>query len=133
MHRHRLLACLAVALALSGCDRQPVGLRVYGDVPALPLAASLDAIERWLAIHHQPSWRALRPPLGRGEIERRAKVIAERRDFVQQRGLAAMGPLMGPVMAELRGKADGAIINARLKAALEKAAAGGTGSSGGRP
>jgi glutamyl-tRNA(Gln) amidotransferase subunit E len=49
-----------------------------------------------------------------------AKVIAERRDFVKAKGLAAMGPLMGPVMAELRGKADGAVINARLKAALEK-------------
>lgn len=49
-----------------------------------------------------------------------AKVIAERKDFVKSKGLAAMGPLMGPVMAELRGKADGAVINARLKAALEK-------------
>jgi Glu-tRNA(Gln) amidotransferase subunit E-like FAD-binding protein len=29
---------------------------------------------------------------------------------------------MGPVMAELRGKADGALISARLKAALEAAA-----------
>jgi Glu-tRNA(Gln) amidotransferase subunit E-like FAD-binding protein len=33
-----------------------------------------------------------------------------------------MGPLMGPVMAELRGKADGALISERLKAALQKAA-----------
>jgi glutamyl-tRNA(Gln) amidotransferase subunit E len=49
-----------------------------------------------------------------------AKVIAERRDFVKAKGMAAMGPLMGPVMAELRGKADGAVINARLKAAIEK-------------
>jgi glutamyl-tRNA(Gln) amidotransferase subunit E len=51
-----------------------------------------------------------------------AKVLAERADFVKARGLGAMGPLMGPVMAELRGKADGALINARLRAALEKAA-----------
>jgi len=49
-----------------------------------------------------------------------AKVIAERADFVKARGAAAAGPLMGPVMAELRGKADGALIAARLKAALEK-------------
>ncbi|MEK6975801.1 MAG: Glu-tRNA(Gln) amidotransferase subunit GatE [Candidatus Thermoplasmatota archaeon] len=49
-----------------------------------------------------------------------AKVIAERRDFVKARGLAGMGALMGPVMAELRGKADGAVINARLKAAIEQ-------------
>lgn len=48
-----------------------------------------------------------------------AKVIAERADYVKSRGMAAIGPLMGPVMAELRGKADGALISARLKAAIE--------------
>lgn len=52
-----------------------------------------------------------------------AKVLASRADLVKSKGMAAMGPLMGPVMAELRGKADGAVINARLKAALEKATA----------
>lgn len=51
-----------------------------------------------------------------------AKVMAERADFVKARGMGAIGALMGPVMAELRGKADGAVISARLKAALEKAA-----------
>lgn len=50
------------------------------------------------------------------------RVIAERRDFVRSRGAGAIGPLMGPVMAELRGKADGAVISARLKAAVDKAA-----------
>ncbi|MEA3143301.1 MAG: glutamyl-tRNA(Gln) amidotransferase subunit [Thermoplasmata archaeon] len=50
-----------------------------------------------------------------------AAVIAERADFVKARGMAAMGPLMGPVMAQLRGKADGALISERLKAALERA------------
>jgi glutamyl-tRNA(Gln) amidotransferase subunit E len=50
-----------------------------------------------------------------------AKVLAERADFVKAKGPAAAGPLMGPVMAELRGKADGALIAARLKAALEAA------------
>ncbi|MEA3204042.1 MAG: glutamyl-tRNA(Gln) amidotransferase subunit [Thermoplasmata archaeon] len=51
-----------------------------------------------------------------------AAVIAERADFVKSRGMAAMGPLMGPVMAQLRGKADGALISERLKAAIERAA-----------
>ncbi len=51
------------------------------------------------------------------------RVISERQDFVKQRGMAAMGPLMGPVMAELRGKVDGAVISQRLKAAIEKAIA----------
>jgi glutamyl-tRNA(Gln) amidotransferase subunit E len=51
-----------------------------------------------------------------------AAVLAERADFVKARGMAAMGPLMGPVMAQLRGKADGALISERLKVALERAA-----------
>lgn len=51
-----------------------------------------------------------------------AKVIAERKEFVRSKGMDAVGPLMGPVMAELRGKADGAVISARLKAAIAKAA-----------
>jgi glutamyl-tRNA(Gln) amidotransferase subunit E len=50
-----------------------------------------------------------------------AAVIAERIEFVRDRGMGAIGPLMGPVMAELRGKADGALISDRLKAAIEKA------------
>lgn len=49
------------------------------------------------------------------------RVVAEKLDFVKQRGLAAQGPLMGPIMAELRGKADGQLISARLKAAIEAA------------
>jgi len=47
------------------------------------------------------------------------KVVGERRDFVKARGAAAQGPLMGPVMAELRGKADGKLVADRLKAAIE--------------
>ncbi len=48
-------------------------------------------------------------------------VIASRLDFVRERGMASMGPLMGPVMAELRGKADGAVLSAKLKQAIQKA------------
>ena len=40
-----------------------------------------------------------------------ARVIAERRDFVRERGMGALGPLMGVVMQELRGKADGKLIS----------------------
>lgn len=50
-----------------------------------------------------------------------ARVLAEKGDYIKSRGMAALGPLMGPVMAELRGKADGQVISARLKAALEAA------------
>ena len=40
-----------------------------------------------------------------------ARVVAERRDFVRERGMSALGPLMGVVMQELRGKADGKLIS----------------------
>ncbi|MCK4811580.1 MAG: Glu-tRNA(Gln) amidotransferase subunit GatE [Methanosarcinales archaeon] len=39
------------------------------------------------------------------------RVVAERRDFVRERGMGALGPLMGVVMQELRGKADGKLIS----------------------
>ena len=52
-----------------------------------------------------------------------ARVVAGRLSFVREKGLAAQGPLMGPVMAELRGKADGSLIAERLRAAIEKAMA----------
>lgn len=47
-------------------------------------------------------------------------IIDERLDFVKERGMGAMGPLMGPVMAELRGKVDGSLISERLKVAIER-------------
>jgi len=48
------------------------------------------------------------------------KVVSERIDFVKQRGLEALGPLMGVIMKELRGKADGKTINEILKKEIEK-------------
>ena len=37
-------------------------------------------------------------------------VITSRADFITERGMAAVGPLMGMVMAELGGSADGALV-----------------------
>jgi glutamyl-tRNA(Gln) amidotransferase subunit E len=48
------------------------------------------------------------------------KIISERKTFVQQRGMDAVGPLMGVVMKELRGKADGKTISEVLKKEIEK-------------
>ncbi|MDI3486492.1 MAG: glutamyl-tRNA(Gln) amidotransferase subunit [Methanolobus sp.] len=42
-------------------------------------------------------------------------VIRERQDFVKEKGMAAVGPLMGVVMAEVRGKVDGKTISEILK------------------
>jgi len=48
------------------------------------------------------------------------KIVSERREFVKQRGLDSLGPLMGIVMKELRGKADGKLISKILKQEIEK-------------
>jgi glutamyl-tRNA(Gln) amidotransferase subunit E len=39
------------------------------------------------------------------------RVVSERVDFIRERGEASLGPLMGIVMKELRGKVDGKIIS----------------------
>ena len=41
-------------------------------------------------------------------------LIEEKLEFVKERGMGAIGPLMGPVMSEFRGKMDGAKINELL-------------------
>ena len=43
------------------------------------------------------------------------KIIADRSDFVLQKGQAALGPLMGVVMSEVRGSVDGKIVSEILK------------------
>ncbi len=48
------------------------------------------------------------------------KIVSERIDFIKQRGLGAIGPLMGIIMKQLRGKADGKTINEILKKEIEK-------------
>jgi glutamyl-tRNA(Gln) amidotransferase subunit E len=47
-------------------------------------------------------------------------VVRARRDFITQKGEAAFSPLMGEVMKELRGKADGATVSRILREAMTK-------------
>ena len=55
------------------------------------------------------------------EIEVLAKkIVSERIDFVKQRGLGAIGPLMGVIMQQLRGKADGKVISEILREEIQK-------------
>lgn len=49
-----------------------------------------------------------------------AKIVSDRADFVKERGPSAMGPLMGIVMKELRGKADGALVSKVLGDEIKK-------------
>ena len=42
-------------------------------------------------------------------------IVSLKKDFIQERGARAVGPLMGVVMKELRGKVDGKVINEILE------------------
>lgn len=60
--------------------------------------------------------RKLVPAVTREELETIVrKIIAERKDFVAQKGNAALGPLMGVVMKEVRGSVDGKLVSEVLK------------------
>jgi glutamyl-tRNA(Gln) amidotransferase subunit E len=50
-----------------------------------------------------------------------ARVVADRAGFVRERGMAALGPLMGLVMAEVRGSADGKRVAVLLREAIAAA------------
>ncbi|NLK25766.1 MAG: Glu-tRNA(Gln) amidotransferase subunit GatE [Euryarchaeota archaeon] len=49
-----------------------------------------------------------------------AKIVLERETFVRERGPAAVGPLMGAVMAELRGRLDGKAASELLRKEIQK-------------
>jgi glutamyl-tRNA(Gln) amidotransferase subunit E len=48
------------------------------------------------------------------------KIVASQEDMIRDRGPAAMGPLMGMAMKELKGKADGKLVNKLLKDEVNK-------------
>ncbi len=49
-----------------------------------------------------------------------ARIIKEREAFVREKGAGAVGPLMGVVMAELKGKVDGKVASDLLRKEIEK-------------
>ncbi|MBP7071695.1 MAG: GatB/YqeY domain-containing protein, partial [Methanothrix sp.] len=54
------------------------------------------------------------------EVERAVQaVVAAKADLVRSKGDRSMGPLMGLVMKELRGKADGGVVSAILKKEIQ--------------
>jgi glutamyl-tRNA(Gln) amidotransferase subunit E len=52
------------------------------------------------------------------------KIVADRSEFVEQKGRAALGPLMGVVMTEVRGSVDGKIVSEILRKEIDAAFAG---------
>jgi len=60
-------------------------------------------------------------PASSSELSKVVKQIVDSRiDFVKERGLGALGPLMGLVMKEFEGGADGKQVSALLKEEIEK-------------
>ena len=64
--------------------------------------------------------------LGIGSVDKKEienyidSIIAERKDFISEKGPAAVGPLMGIVMEKYRGKIEGKEVSAMLKEKIEK-------------
>lgn len=66
----------------------------------------------------------LAPSISSDELESIIKkIIADRTDFVRQKQKGALGPLMGVVMAEVRGSVDGKLVSEILKREIEHALA----------
>ena len=58
----------------------------------------------------------LAPAISREDLESLIhKIIEDRSDFILQKRQAALGPLMGVVMSEVRGSVDGKIVSEILK------------------
>lgn len=53
-------------------------------------------------------------------VARARALVEERADFVRTRGLESVGPLMGILMQEFRGKVDGGVISATLRNEVER-------------
>ena len=56
-----------------------------------------------------------------GEIEKVViQVIAEKSDFIEERGMSSIGPLMGIILQKLGSSADGKIVNEILRKEISK-------------
>jgi len=73
----------------------------------------------------EDSLKKLAPAVSREELEAIVrKIISERSDFVAQKGKGALGPLMGVVMAEVRGSVDGKLVSEVLRKEIDKVSNG---------
>jgi glutamyl-tRNA(Gln) amidotransferase subunit E len=61
------------------------------------------------------------PSLSRSDLEDIVRrILTERSDFIREKKQAALGPLMGVVMAEVRGAVDGKLVSEVLRKELER-------------
>ena len=86
---------------------------------------AIPEVLREMAISNRPAGEAA-SALGLVSLSREVveevirRVVNERREFILKRGNAALGPLMGVVMKELRGKAGGKTVNALLAREVQR-------------
>jgi glutamyl-tRNA(Gln) amidotransferase subunit E len=67
------------------------------------------------------SVESIAPPISETELESLIRgILAEREDFIRERGMSALGPVMGVVMKEVRGRVDGKIISDIVKKEMKK-------------
>ena len=67
----------------------------------------------------------LAPSVSRDELEAVIKkIVADRAEFVTRKQKAALGPLMGVVMKEVRGSVDGKVVSEILKKEIDRVLAG---------
>ena len=109
----------------SGADAQTLGAVLGGVGRGLYSKEAVgDVLRRVLAEGEDPATAAKALGLGGGPDlaavrARIAAIVAERGAFVRERGRAAVGPLMGPVMAEFKGQVDGKLLSAMLSEAID--------------
>jgi glutamyl-tRNA(Gln) amidotransferase subunit E len=64
---------------------------------------------------------ALGPTISKDELSGIvSRIVAERKEFVAERGMGALGPLMGIVMEQVRGSVDGKVVSALLREELKR-------------
>jgi len=125
---HRALIATPVELARKGTDLSRLSDDQYLAVLRAVSSgkAAKEAIPELLAALAEGKTEeevlgTLIVPLSPGELDAIvARVLRERESFVRERGNAALGPLMGVVMAEVRGRVDGKLVSEALKRGLEK-------------
>ena len=49
-----------------------------------------------------------------------SEIVAKNEDMVKERQMGAMGPLMGMSMKQLKGKADGSLVNKIVREEIQK-------------
>jgi glutamyl-tRNA(Gln) amidotransferase subunit E len=85
---------------------------------------ALPSLFREIANGTSPKDAVSKLGLGAVDESEAMKVIAEivkgREKFVREKGMASIGPLMGPVMDALRGRIDGKRMNEILTAEIKK-------------